>query len=213
MTILLSILFLPLVDLVDDGKGTSTDPTVNSEWNHVKCHKGVNLYERLITINELQVSERKGELVVACDYNTVTKFFLVPENMKFWMKGVKKANCLRADSINKWTVHTIYRLPWPFANKDMISAYQFKQIGMNKCVIQIISIDDRIEVKPRMERITNFRANCLVTKIDEQKTKIVFSVVCATPPIMPRWIQDPIVKRIFLKNMILMKKQLLRQSN
>lgn len=212
-TLLLSILLLPLVDHVDDGKETRADLIEKSEWNHVKCYKGVNLYERLITANELQVSERKGELVVDCDFNTVTKFFSVPENMKFWMKGVKKAYCLRTDSINKWTVHTTYRLPWPFANKDMVSAYEFKQYGTNKCVIQIISIDDMMEESSNMERITNFRANCMVTKIDDQKTKIVFSVICATPPIMPRWIQDPIVKRIFLKNMILMKKQLLRQSN
>jgi len=212
MIILLRIFFLPLADLADDGKGRGANPNEKSEWIHVKCHRGVNLYERLVIANALEVRERKGELVVTCDFDTVANFLSAPENMKLWMKGVKKVNCLKTESSNKWTVYTIYGLPWPFENKEMISDYEFKQTGPEKCVVQLKSIDTLKEGKSRMERITNFRGNWLITKIDEQTTKIEFSVVCATPPMVPRWIQDPIIKRIFLKNMIRMKKQLSKGS-
>jgi len=206
------MLFLPFTDLAEDAKGTSAEPTEKSEWIHVKYHKGVNLYERLVSANALQVWERKGELVVTCDFDAVSKFFSSPENMKLWMKGVKRVNCLKTESRNKWTIHTIYRLPWPFENKDMISTYEFREFGTEKYLIQINSIDTLMEEKPQMDRIKNFRAICLITKINDLTTKIVFAVVCATPPMFPRWIQDPIIKGIFLKNMLRMKEQLSKRS-
>jgi len=212
MTLLLRILLLPLADFADDGKERGGDSTEKSEWIHVKRHKDVNLYERLVKVNALLVWERKGELVVACDFDAVSEFLSAPENMKLWMKGVKEVKCLKTESRSKWTVHTIYRLPWPFENKRMISNYEYESYGTEKCLVQIKSIDTMSEEETGKERIRHFRANWLVTKIDEGRTKVVFQVICATPPMFPRWIQDPIVKRMFMKNMIRMKKQLTKLS-
>ena len=213
ITILVSFLFPPLVDSADVGKGISLDSTPKSAWMHVKCHNGVDLYERLMKINELPVRQRRGELVVTCDFDVVSKFLTTPENMKLWMKGVKKANCLKTECRNKWNIYTVYRLPWPFNNKEMTSTFEFKQYGTEKCVIYIKSIDSSMNVDSHKKCIKNFRGNWLITKIDDRTTKIVFTVVCATPPIFPRWIQDPIIKSIFFKNMIRMKKQLSKLSS
>jgi len=208
MTILVSFLFPSLVDSADVGKGISLDSAPNSVWMHVKCHKGVDMYERLVKINELQVRQRRGELIVDCDFDAVSKFLTTPQNMKLWMKGVKKANCMKSESKNKWYIHTVYRLPWPFNNKEMISAFEFKRYATEKCVIHIQSIDSLMDVKSHKRSIRNLRGNWLITRIDDRTTKIVFTLVCATPPMFPRWIQDPIIKSIFFKNMIRMKKQL-----
>ncbi len=178
-----------------------------SEWICVKEDKGIALHERWVKVNDsLNVRERRGVFVVDCYLEEVIIFLKDYKTIDTWMKGVKQVRLLSEDDDN--LIYLIIGLPWPFTKRDLVARYSVLKQGDSTCVVQVQSESGGLKETEKMIRINNYRATWTLTRFDSNKTKVEFNVFSNEPPVFPRWMQDPVIKKVFFNNLMRLKCQL-----
>ena len=189
---------IPLLFFLKNAEGGNGN---NSEWKQIYSSDNITHYERWISLdNGRSTRERKIELVVASDFENAFHFLNDPRTTKRWMKGIKEVEMVSTVGAEKQYAHTIFRLPWPFDDKDMVASYESVRPSSGHYIIQIISAQNMLKPVPKINRIKEYRAVWELTRLNDNTLKIVFTVYSSTRPLVARFIQDPIMNRIFVQN-------------
>jgi len=192
---------------VVNGKPASSD-----RWEEVKNNNGVVSYVRWLHHDDgTKTRERKGDMLVDCSLKKTVEVLTDPAETKNWMSGVSENYMLSKSNPSEWYTYTLYDIPWPFNNRDLVSSYAIKTNPGNKSVI--INIDsraDHVPSKPGIERLKDYNATWTITETAPQKVHIVFSAMSNTPPMFPRYIQDPIIEKMFHNNLVRLRELLLQ---
>jgi hypothetical protein len=180
---------------------------IYGNWEEVKSTGGVKSYVRWLYYNDgRKTRERKGEIFLDCSLEKVIEILTNPRLTKDWMSGVLENNLLSQTNPNHWYTYTLYDVPWPFNKRDLVSAYYLNYVpGNNNATIKIFSKADYIPEKPGIDRLINYNATWTITEISSQDVHIVFSAISDTPPLFPRYIQDPVIEKMFHNNLVRLK--------
>lgn len=194
-------------------KNTSTVNNGNpssDEWEVVRNNNGVITYVRWLHHNDgSKTRERKGDMQVECSLRKTVEVLTDPDETKKWMSGVSENYLLSKSNPSEWYTYTLYSIPWPFNNRDLVSAFTVKNNPGNKTVIiNIKSKADHVPPKPGIERLRDYDATWTITETAPRKVHIVFSVISNTPPMFPRYIQDPIIEKMFHNNLVRLRELL-----
>ncbi|WP_430815546.1 hypothetical protein [Carboxylicivirga sp. RSCT41] len=183
-------------------------PTANeSEWVCVKRSNGFRLFERWVKVNDtLFVRERKGEIIAGCSLSEAEHYLSDYTMISDWMKGIKSVKNISEDSSQ--LVHIIIHLPWPFANRDLIARYHFYKLTPGKSIVRLQSDEHMENPASKCIRITHYEASWSMEQIGDEQTKIVFITQSNEPPMFPEWIQEPVIKKLFTKNLLRLKERL-----
>jgi hypothetical protein len=186
-------------------KNTSAD-----QWEVVKNSDGVITYVRWLHNSDgTKTRERKGDMQVGCSLKKTIDVLTDPAETKKWMSGVSENYLLSKTNPSEWYTYTLYHIPWPFNNRDLVSAFSMNTNPVNKTVIiKIDSKADHIPAKPGIERLKDYNAIWTITETSPQKVRIVFSARSNTPPMFPRYIQDPVIEKMFHNNLVRLRKLL-----
>lgn len=180
------------------------------QWEVVRNNNGVITYVRWLYHQDgSKTRERMGDMKVDCSLKKTVEVLTDPSETKKWMSGVSENYLLSRSNPAEWFTYTLYFIPWPFNNRDLVSAFALKNNSGNKTVI--INIDskaDHIPPKPGIERLKDYNATWTITEIAPQKVHIVFSAMSNAPPMFPRYIQDPVIEKIFHNNLVRLKELL-----
>lgn len=191
--------------------GTSLNvyPTT-TEWTLCYEADQIYIYERWIKIAEgHEYRERKGEMYVNCSLEKAVNTLNDYEHLNTWNKNVRENKLIKKSSSSSYTLYTLFDLPWPFQNRDVISEYSVKQVNPGRHVeIAISSNDNLLKQKPGISRITKYNASWVVKRIHDLKCWVCFNAACDNPPAAPRSIQDPIMRKTFHKNLLNLRKVL-----
>ncbi|MFO7658576.1 MAG: hypothetical protein R6W78_16070 [Bacteroidales bacterium] len=176
-------------------------------WQPVKNSDGVKSYVRwTVTENETKTRERKGELVVEESIDQIVTILTDTKSATIWMKNVTESYDLLKVSDDEWYTYTLFNIPWPFENRDLVSHVKLKEYGNNNILsINMVSEENYIPLRSKTLRLTNYKAKWYLAAIDQHKTKITFSAITDSPPMFPRWIQDPVVESMFHNNLVSLK--------
>lgn len=182
----------------------SLDAISAGEWKLNSETDKIYIYERWVKITETHfVRERKGEMRVNCNFDQAVKMISSYENLKYWMNGVKENILVKRNNSTNWITYNIFSLPWPFENRDIISEYHLNNIKTGIYIqININSINNIIVQKKGITRIDSYYASWHIKRLSEQTVWISFSALSDTPPVVPRFIQDPILENTFIKNLV-----------
>lgn len=199
------LILIPLVKLSDISK--SEDVIKPSEWESLKSSDGVTTYERwIVSAGNNKTRERKGEMMVESSIEEVIAILSNTKSSAVWMKNISETYDLKKISSNEWFTYTLFHIPWPFSNRDLVSNVKLQTISEKGAAsINIESRENFIPSKPKTIRLTNYKANWKIKSIDKNKIKIIFTAITDEPPMFPRWIQDPIVENIFHNNLVNLK--------
>lgn len=194
-------------------KNTSTVNNGNpssDEWEVVRNNNGVITYVRWLHHNDgSKTRERKGDMQVECSLRKTVEVLTDPDETKKWMSGVSENYLLSKSNPSEWYTYTLYSIPWPFNNRDLVSAFTVKNNPGNKTVIiNIKSKADHVPPKPGIERLRDYDATWTITETAPRKVHIVFSAISNTPPMFPRYIQDPIIEKMFHNNLVRLRELL-----
>ncbi|TLX72270.1 hypothetical protein E9993_18320 [Labilibacter sediminis] len=209
MILVVFVLFRML--LVEDplrvsGKALMTGSTIYSEWVCVKNAKGVTLHERWVKVDEsLKVRMRKGEFEVDCSFEEAIAFIENYRTIETWMKGIEQITPLTE---NDKMVYVMINLPWPFSNRDFVARSSSVNVDDNKHVVRFKSENYHVKHKKGCVRIKDYSASWTIERISNHKSKITFTVFSSEPPLFPEWIQEPVIKNVFLNNLHRLKKHL-----
>ena len=182
----------------------------SEQWEEVKNNKGVVTYVRWqFQSDGTKTRERLGDMQADCSLKKTVEVLTDPAETRKWMSGVSENYLLSKSNPSEWYTYTLYSIPWPFNNRDLVSVFALKNIPGNKTVI--INIDskaDHVPPKPGIERLKDYNATWTITETAPQKVHIVFSAMSNTPPMFPRYIQDPIIEKMFHNNLVRLRELL-----
>jgi hypothetical protein len=182
----------------------STGFPAADKWEEVRNYNGVVTYVRWLHHNDgSKTRERMGDMKVDCSLRKTVEVLTDPEETKKWMSGVSENYLLSKSNPSEWYTYTLYSIPWPFNKRDLVSSFALRNNPGNKTVI--INIDsraDQIPIKQGIERLKDYKAIWTITETAPQKVHIVFSAISNAPPIFPRYIQDPIIEKMFHNNLV-----------
>jgi hypothetical protein len=188
------------------------DFAVDDKWEEVRNNNGVVTYVRWLHQNDgTKTRERMGEMKVDCSLKKTVDVLTDPVETKKWMSGVSENYVLSKSNLSQWYTYTLYSIPWPFNKRDLVSSFALKNNPGNTTVI--INIDcraDQIPPKQGIERLQDYKATWTITETAPQKVHIVFSARSNTPPMFPRYIQDPIIEKMFHNNLVRLRELLIQ---
>jgi hypothetical protein len=181
------------------------------KWKIVKNSDGVQTYVRWIEAeNGIKTRERKGEMIIDCSAGDAIGIITDAESSANWMNNVKESFDLERVNQFEWYTYTLFKIPWPFMNRDLVSYVTTKTNSENGSTqINIKSAEDYIPCKSNITRLTDYVANWNIVCISDSRVKITFTAITSSPPTFPRWIQDPVVENMFHNNLIHLKAYIL----
>ena len=184
------------------------------QWETTKNSEGVQTYVRWIEITEgIRTRERKGEMVIDCTVEDAISIITNARSTEHWMKNVKESFDIKRVNSHEWYTYTLFNIPWPFENRDLVSSNRIKtNIEKDSTIINIISREDYIPSESGIKRLTDYTANWGIVRITEEKVRVTFTAITNTPPMFPRWLQDPVLEHIFHNNLINLKTFIILQK-
>lgn len=193
------------------GKGYHAE-TLNppGEWTMVKNEQGVQTFFRWISREDgTAYRERKGETIINCSVAEAIEMITVPESTKKWMANIKENYILENVSKDKWLNYTLFSIPWPFSNRDLVSLYHLSADHSGKSAILTIECKDtHIPPKDGITRLTDYHATWTLMQTGEKSVKVSLVMSSSSPPVFPRYIQDPVIEKVFHGNMVRLKEVL-----
>ena len=114
--------------MVENGMRTYSD-----KWEEVRNNNGVITYVRWLHHDDgTKTRERKGDMLVDCSLKKTVEVLTDPAETKKWMSGVSENYLLSKSNPSEWYTYTLYSIPWPFNNRDLVSSFALKPIPETK---------------------------------------------------------------------------------
>lgn len=190
------------------GNNTSELTNGNTEpWKQVRYNNGVTSYLRTISKPDgTTYRERKGEMIMSGTLSDALHVITDPGSISKWMSGVGECKNLTAPVNGEWYSYTVFSMPWPLNKRDLVSLNKVRtDAGKGISVINVSSKDKYIHVNPGITRLTDYQAEWKITKLDEETIHLVFIASSSAPPAFPRYIQDPVIEKVFHNNLVRLK--------
>jgi hypothetical protein len=185
-----------------------------SDWEEVRNTGGVKTFVRwLYNGDGTKTRERKGEILTDCNLKTTIGLLTDASATKEWMSGVSENYVLSHTNPKQWYTYTLYNIPWPFNKRDLVSSYELKNTAENKsATITINSKAGYIPEKHGIARLKSYNATWTITETSSHQVFIVFNAMSDSPPLFPRYIQDPVIEKMFHNNLIRLKDLLTQKA-
>jgi hypothetical protein len=186
----------------------STDNPSDGQWEPVRYQGGVLTFMRWIRLPDDRLTcERKGEFTVVVSLEDVMGMLTDAGSAAKWMSGIKENVVIDRPGLSEWYTYTLYDIPWPFCDRDMVSHYKIsRDLHNGNVYIAVSSCENLVPLKSGISRLTGYHAGWTLTRLDKRNVKVGFCAYSAMPPLFPRSIQDPVIEKIFLNNLVRLKK-------
>ncbi len=185
---------------------TGTGLFAEGPWKVIDSSSGITVSERWIQVNnDLKVRERKGEMTVNGSMNNVLEVLCDPSTTSLWMENVTQAYMVNRISDTEWSSYIYFSMPWPFDNRDMVSVSRLHYYSPGLATIVMTSQEDELPFYENVKRLLKYKATWKITDIGDGQINISFSTVSYTSPEFPRLIMDPVVRGVFMRNLIKFK--------
>jgi hypothetical protein len=196
--------FVPYVNLNFTGGLNFAKAPASDDW--ALCYESdkIYIYERWIKKSGGDsIRERKGFMIVNCDVAKAVKSITNYENQKNWMKNVEENKLIKRNSDTSWVTYTVFALPWPLDNRDVVSEYHLKEITPGTLVqIKINSLNNLIKETDGITRINNYNATWFIKKANTANVAISFCASSEPQHTIPAFILDPVMRKTFQKNLL-----------
>jgi len=173
----------------------------NPEWNFVEERGEIIIYERWVHISEdHKTRERKGEFSVKSPVSEVLYTIRNSNELLSWMPSAISINVIEC-SENMWVSHILFDAPWPFKQRDLIAEYSIYRDSVDSHVL--ITVEAKPELLSKQEEVVRIESLIASWEIYETESdlEVVYSALSDTPPVVPRWIQDPITQKMFWESL------------
>jgi len=172
---------------------------LESAWKLAKKSDGIKISYRFIEVGDtLQTREMKISFSVKSKPEKLVSMFREATNLATWSTGVKKCELLE-QTADTWCMYNLYNIPWPFMQKDLITKYSLKKTP-NSTTLFMTSKPDQIPHYKDISRLENYKGRWVFKTDFEGTTHVEFYSISFTKPIVPRFLQDPIIQKALIES-------------
>ncbi|MCQ2375239.1 MAG: hypothetical protein MJ069_04980 [Salinivirgaceae bacterium] len=173
----------------------------DKDWELVGQDSDIKVFERWVNLDKNQKArERSGRMVLNCTPEQLLSVLSDENKTDLWMSYVKECHIIKRDNDDLWSVYTLLDAPYPVGKQDLVTQYKVTRNGNNIT----LAIDQQNTLVPRkkdIERLDSFNALWEIRQVGEHTCSVVFTTQSTQPNKYPNWLQDPLVRKVFLQNM------------
>ncbi len=172
---------------------------VLSNWETAIKSETVELQYRWIRVGDtLKTRELRTFFNVDAPVVAIVKNLSTESDFQNWSVGVER--CQKIDqSSNGWIMYSLFDIPRPFKQRDLITKYTVEQFG-NQTIIKMEALPEILPHIKGVERMNNYSGYWLLEDIGYNKTMVKFHSTSFTRPVFPRFIQDPVLQRMLINS-------------
>lgn len=172
---------------------------VLSHWETARKSETVELQYRWVRVGDtLKTRELRTLFNVDAPVEAIVKNLSTESDFQNWSVGLK--HCKKIEhSNNGWIMYSLFDIPRPFAQQDLIAKYTVEEIG-KKTIIRIEALPEYLPQKKDVVRMNNYSGYWLLEDIGYNKTMVKFHSTSFTKPVLPRFIQDPVLQRMLINS-------------
>jgi len=172
---------------------------LESPWKLAKKSDDIKISYRFIESGDtLKIREMKISFLVKSTPEKLVQMFREPTNLVAWSAGVKKCELLN-ETADTWLMYNCYKIPWPFMQKDLITKYSM-EVTSKITTLLMTSKPNQIPHYKDISRLENYKGRWVFKTDFEGITHVEFYSISFTKPIVPRFLQDPIIQRAFIES-------------
>ncbi len=195
---IVKIVFTITVALVYCLPGLSHE--ILTEWKVARQSGDIQVSYRYIMVGDtLKTREMRVSFSLNAEFDSIVRMFNDAKLFYQWSAGLEKCDIIRADS-NSWVMYNLYDAPWPFKQRDLITEYKMVKVDSKTTLIMTGKSNMLPEYEDVM-RMKQYEGYWSFEKLEDGLTHVEFHTISFTGPIIPRFLQDPILQKTFIKSM------------
>jgi hypothetical protein len=167
-------------------------------WTFIKEKDGISLYT-----SQREGSSFKsfhGEVDFRGDFAKVSAMIGDPAHTDWWEDNVKNIRVLQYEKDKQIRYYFEYRVPWPFANRDLVSNVQISQDSVTGIkTIYSTPLPGVVPVKPGLVRVMDYRQKWTIQPLDNGMIHITLEGFIDPAGEVPAWLYNIVVVDIPLK--------------
>ncbi len=167
-----------------------------SNWQTARETEQLKLQYRWI--DSIDTREVRILFSVKANHNQIINCIRNPRLAKQWAVGVKDYRVYDM-SPDKWIAYSLYKIPKPFADQDLITRYEIVNES-SEVKITITALSDYLERISGVNRQQNYSGKWILKETQNGITQIQFYSISYTKPLVPRFMQDPITQRVLIRS-------------
>lgn len=176
-------------------------------WKTVQQKDGITIkYRSLIISDSLKTRELSASFITSTVKDSVLSYLKFPSKIKLWNSNFKEISILE-DNESHWISHTIYNIPYPFSQQDLVAENRFFHKGFST-LISSRAIPNYMQPLKNHSREKFHLAEWKLTTLSNTETLLTYSVVSIAKSNIPRFIKDPIIQNKLLNSLLDLKKTL-----
>ena len=202
MIILANIVMYVLA--LNSGMSMAFDYEVLSNWTLKRESSGIEFSYRDVRVGDsLTTREMRMTFAVDAVASQLIPYFRDPELFMDWSPDVDE--CELVDSKDsEWTLYKFYNLPWPIAERDIVTRYYLTSSD-SLLHMKIAVVDGGVVPRQGVKRIDSYEAQWLLRPQSNGSTNIEFRTVQLTRTVGPRALQDRLIEKSFERSVALMR--------
>lgn len=174
--------------------------TILSDWKLLRKSDQISLFYRWIEIGDsIKTREVKAVFVVNSSYNNLLQNLKSEEKISSWTAATRECMVFEKDESN-WLTYTMMDFPSLLPQKDMLIKYQVTNKD-HQIRIKMNSMPNELPYIDGVQRLEQYSGYWNFKSIEEGKYLVEFSSLSFESPMLPRFIQDPVVHRILINSL------------
>lgn len=191
-------------DVDNELSGGSGNVVITSEGQWEKLWDGPKLmvWQRWLRLNhDRDVRQRKCQMALHASLREVLALIGDHRRATQWMSMVDSVELL-SQSGNTWYTLAHYNMPWPLRNKLLASRlHQTTLFDGHMAVVEVQSDNTRLKNRDDVNDFGSFHGKWVIVDLGNNLCFAEFTAFSTSTPLFPRWLQDPVVDRVFMNTM------------
>lgn len=171
-----------------------------TEWKVAKQSDDIQVSYRYIMVGDtLKTREMRVSFAVEAQPDSIISMFTDTDMFSQWSAGLEKCNMIDKDSAS-WIMYNLYDAPWPFKQRDLITEYKLVRTD-SKTTLNMTGKPNLLPEYEDVMRMKLYEGYWSFQPLSNGLTHVEFHTVSFTGPIIPRFLQDPVLQKTFINSM------------
>lgn len=177
-------------------------------WTFVKEKDGIKIFTRIEPNSSLK--SFRGEVIIHAPFERVCGILGNPKNNDWWDKVISDVKVLGYEEHKFIRYYLIYHLPWPFANRDLVSETRITSDPVTGAKFYIAKpLSGVVPEKPNLVRIEKYQQIWTVQPMDKGNVRVILEGSFDPGGNIPLWVSNMVITQTPFKIMHALRERVL----
>lgn len=188
---------ISLIVMLLSGASPAGSHEILTNWKPDKKSEDIEISYRQVEVGDtLKTRQMRITFMIDAYPDQLIPMFKNSDHLTAWSAGTKKCDVIQ-DYDTTWITYSVYDIPWPFNKRDLVTEYKMVKTD-SQITLFLTGKPDRVPLQNGITRMEKYQGQWVFIPLGNGKTRVEFYSIAFARPIIPRFIQDPVVQRILI---------------